>query len=944
MPDIPNLTEAETRKRYIDSDLTRLGWILSGPKADVQMEYAVTDMAGVAGQAGFVDYVLFGADGRPLAVIEAKKASKDPKIGQEQAKLYADCLEKKFGRRPVMFTTNGFETYYWDDKSAPPRKVSGLFSKNDLDKLIKRREETARNNVTLNQVPIDENITGRYYQMEAIRAVCDNISKNHRKSLLVMATGTGKTRTAASLTDVLSRAGYVTNVLFLADRTALVDQANDAFKEHLKAMSLCNLCRNKDDRSARVVFSTYSTILNAIDKVKSEDGNQLFTPAHFDLIIIDESHRSIFKKYRAIFEYFDALLVGLTATPKDDVDHNTYDFFDLPNYAPTYAYDYTTAEAKDHVLVPYHVMKVTTKFQREGIKYKDLSQEDKEQFDEKFTEDDPIVENDIEGNKYIDSNKLNKYVFNTNTVDTVLQNLMQSGIKVNGDQIGKTIIFAQSTSHADFIVKRFNILYPQFNGKCCKRVVCADSYSKNLIDEFKIADSDFRIAVSVDMMDTGIDVPECVNLIFFKAVFSKTKFWQMIGRGTRTCRGLQCLDGINGEYTDKSYFLIFDYCQNFEFFSENQNGFEMSGTTSLTESIFRKRTRLAGYLQEAEFISEKYQNWRKEIVDELHKQVSNLNPELSVVRLQRQYVEKYRIEDAFKHLADGDIKELCEKLASLVFSEDTDEMAKRFDNLIFGLCTSSMLKNIKGVNQGKGQLIAIAKRLRKKFTIPQVAAKAQILSAIADGSFLKEAGILDYEQLRKELRDLMKFLETEGREVIITSLKDENVVVENNLTTAPAYSFETYRQKVESYLKDHADSGAILKLRTNEPLNDDDRKEIENILVNELGSKEDYDNAYAGKDFGLMIREVVHLDHDAAMKAFSAFINDHSLNPQQIDLVKKVISHIELNGYMDSPKLLMKAPFSYPVSWNKLFNPTQMAAIISTINSVKRNAMFLREN
>ena len=409
-----DLSEFGTRKRFIDIDLKFMGWKFTSPDADVQEEYRVEDMAGVPGQPGFCDYVLFGKDGLPLAVVEAKRTRKDPNIGRKQAVLYADCLERKFGRRPMMFTTNGFETYFWDDQTAPQRKVSGIFSKDDLQKLMNRRTER----MDLMGVSIDDKITDRFYQKEAIRAVCEQITQGFRKHLLVMATGAGKTRTASSLTDVLSRGRWVTNILFLADRTALVKQAKDDFKNYLPDMSLCNLCSNKDDRNARIVFSTYPTILNAIDDTKSKDGRQLFTPAHFDLIIIDESHRSIFKKYRAIFEYFDAFMVGLTATPKTDVDRNTYDFFEMEHGVPTYAYDYETAVHQDHVLVPYYNYEVKTKFLGEGITYDDLSDEDKERYEDDFIEDGQLPD-------FIPSAALNQFVFNETTVDTVLQDLSE---------------------------------------------------------------------------------------------------------------------------------------------------------------------------------------------------------------------------------------------------------------------------------------------------------------------------------------------------------------------------------------------------------------------------------------------------------------------------------------------------------------------------------------
>ena len=675
-------SEFETRKRYIDIDMKLAGWQFTGPEADVQTEYPVEGMAGVVGQAGYVDYVLFGKDGLPLAVVEAKRTSKDPNIGRKQAVLYADCLERKFGRRPMMFTTNGFETYFWDDQSGPQREVSGIFSKDDLQKLMNRRTER----LELLSIPVDDKITDRYYQKEAIRAVCERIEQGFRKHLLVMATGTGKTRTASSLTDVLSRGKYVTNILFLADRTALVKQARDDFKNYLPDMSLCNLCTNKDDRSARIVFSTYPTMLNAIDTAKSKDGQRLFTPAHFDLIIIDESHRSIFKKYRAIFEYFDALLVGLTATPKTDVDRNTYDFFEMEHGVPTYAYDYETAVEQDHVLVRYYNYEVKTKFLEDGITYDDLSDEDKARYEEDFTEDGLMPD-------FIPSAKLNKFVFNETTVDTVLQDLMEHGIRVEGgDRLGKTIIFAQNKRHAEFILQRFNKLYPKYKGVFAQRVICDDAYAQTVIDDFKKPDKPPFIAVSVDMMDTGIDVPECVNLVFFKKVRSKTKFWQMIGRGTRLCKDLACMDQIDGEYTDKRRFIIFDYFGNFEFFREHKEGFEARETKSLSENIFDKRVKLISLLQERVYAGQDFQTWRAELMDICHEQVTALNQDLTAVRLRLRYVEKYKERTAFQHISEGDKSELMQHIAPLVQMDEKDEFAKRFDNFMYGLMLANMEK------------------------------------------------------------------------------------------------------------------------------------------------------------------------------------------------------------------------------------------------------------
>lgn len=925
-----DLSEFQTRKIYIDVDLKFMGWKFDGTDADVQEEYPVQGMTGVVGQMGYCDYVLFGKDGLPLAVIEAKRTSKDPNIGRKQAVLYADCLERKFGRRPMMFTTNGFETYYWDDQSGPQRKVSGVFSKEDLQKLMNRRAERQE----LMSIPIDDKITDRYYQKEAIRAVCDQIEQGFRKHLLVMATGTGKTRTASSLTDVLSRGKWITNVLFLADRTALVKQAKDDFKRYLPDMSLCNLCSNKDDRNARIVFSTYPTILNAIDDTKSKDGRQLFTPAHFDLIIIDESHRSIFKKYRAIFEYFDALMVGLTATPKTDVDRNTYDFFEMEHGVPTYAYDYETAVYQDHVLVPYYNYEVKTKFLDEGITYDDLSDEDKERYEDDFIEDGMMPD-------FIPSAALNKFVFNEKTVDMVLQDLMERGIKVaGGDRLGKTIIFAQNKRHAEFILERFNKLYPQYHGSFAQRVICDDSYAQTIIDDFKQPEKEPHIAVSVDMMDTGIDVPECVNLVFFKKVRSKAKFWQMIGRGTRLCKGLSCVDQIDGVYTDKRRFLIFDYCGNFEYFREHKEGYEARETKTLSENIFGKQIKIAMALQESTFAGENYQLWRNELIETCHKQVTALNPELISVKLRMQYVEKYKKQDAFLSISEGDKGELLTQIAPLVQSEETDEFAKRFDNFMYGLMLAH-IEQVPAFKYAKKQLCDTASLLERKANIPQIKEKLPLLQEIHTDVFWDANDILLFEKVRKELRGLIRFLDEEdgGQKRITTKLTDPIIDSQEGVQLDIAYDFEDYRAKVNRYVNEHGNTLAIYKLTHNIPLATGDYQELERVLTSELGSKEDYKREFGDTPFGLLVRKIAKLNHEAAMQAFSAFINDQSLNQKQIAFVKKIINHIELNGYMENVSELTKPPFDKPVSFIKLFDAKTRTALIATINQIRENAV-----
>lgn len=926
-----DLSEFSTRKIYIDAMLLGMDWELEGPDSDVSQEYEVEGMAGVPGQKGYVDYVLWGKDGKPLAVVEAKKACKDPNTGRTQARLYADCLELRFGQRPVMFTTNGFDTFFWDDKGGPQRKVSRIFSKTDLERIIERR--TSR--LPLESITISNAITDRYYQQAAIRSVCEEISRGVRKHLLVMATGTGKTRTAASLVDVLSRGHHITNVLFLADRTALVSQAKDDFKTYLPNMSLCNLCANKDDASARIVFSTYPTIMNAIDREKSKDGGMLFSPAHFDLIIIDESHRSIFKKYRAIFEYFDAILLGLTATPKTEVARNTYEFFELENGVPTYAYDYDTAVHQDHVLVPYYNYEVTTKFLSEGITYEELSDEDKERYEDDFTEDGVMPDS-------IPSQALNDFVFNQKTVDLVLQDLMERGIMVNGgERIGKTIIFAQNKRHAEFILERFNKLYPQYHGTWASRVVCDDSYAQTVIDNFKEAEKTPYIVVSVDMMDTGIDVPACVNLVFFKKVRSKTKFWQMIGRGTRLCPELTCTDLIEREeYTGKKRFLIFDYCGNFEYFRQVKHTTEGEVPISLSENIFRKCVRLVAAFQDASKFDGAYQPWRRELTELCQGRIAGLNTDLFHVQLALKHVEKFKKPEAFICLSELDQQELTEHIAPLVHFDEADAMALRFDNFIYGFILN-VLDESPLVRRDMARLVTTARLLEKKSSIPQVAAKLPLLRQISDPELWKDIDICKLEDIRRELRALIRFLdEGSKRKDIITILTDPILDSTAGIPLPEEDPFESYKMKVNRYIEEHKNSLAIYNLTHNISLTRKDYEELERVFTQELGSKEDYVKTFGDTPFGLLIRKIAKLDHEAVLAAFSEFINDQSLNSRQIAFVQKVITHIEQNGYIEDISVLTKAPFDKPAKLLD-FDERRQERLLAVIKSVRDNALVI---
>lgn len=880
---VDEISEFKTRKLYIDLELQLAGWTLG---SDWVEEVPLQGMPSTSGE-GRADYVLYGDDGKPLAVLEAKKTSVDPRIGKQQAKLYADCLEQETGRRPIIFYTNGFEYYLWDDTAYPERRVSGPYTKEELEWTLYKRI----NRGSLNAVYIQESITNRAYQKMAIQAVCDTLQKGHRKALLVMATGSGKTRTAISLVDVLMTKGWVKNVLFLADRTALVRQARKNFKALMPELSLCNLLDGKDNPESRMVFSTYPTMMNAIDDTKSKDGSRLFTSGHFDLIIIDESHRSIYKKYQAIFDYFDGILVGLTATPKSDIDKNTYHIFDLENNVPTYAYELGEA-IDDGYLVPYHTIETKLKFMEEGIHYDDLSDEEKEQFEETF--DDDVT--DISGEA------LNSFLFNTTTVDTVIQDLMTKGIMVEGgDKLGKTVIFAKNKKHADFIIQRFDVLYPAGKG-CFARPVYNDiKYVDSLIDDFSTKEKLPQIAVSVDMLDTGIDIPELVNLVFFKKVRSKAKFWQMIGRGTRLC------EDLFGVGIDKDCFRIFDYCSNFEYFRENKQGKEAKLVKSLTENLFNVKVSISRELQGLEYQQENYISHREALIKELLTAICSLDEARFDCRMKLRYIHTYNQKNSWNALNDTDIRELAEYIAPLIPAIEDDELAKRFDYLMLTI----ELADLQGLQASKPKLkvVETADRLSTKGTIAAVKRQEAMILRIQTQEFWDEADLFDYEDVRIALRDLLKFLDSQEGRIYYTDFADEVLEVKENEGEYMANDLQSYRKKVNQYLKAHQDDMVVYKLRHNKPLTRDDLRHLERILWHDLGTKNDYVSTFGEEPLLKLATRIVGLEPTAANDAFSEFLTDETMTIQQMEFVKLVVNHVIANGTVDK-HLINEFPFN----------------------------------
>ncbi|HDO9657952.1 TPA: DEAD/DEAH box helicase family protein [Clostridioides difficile] len=913
---IDEVSEFETRKRYINIELKLAGWEFG---KDIGEEIEVQGMPNESG-VGYVDYVLYGANGKPLAVVEAKRTSKDPKIGQQQAKLYADCLEKRYSQRPVIFLTNGFDMYIWDEYS--DRKVYGFYKKSELQLMIDRRKSKQ----SLTSVTINDEISNRYYQKEAIRAVCEALENKQRKTLLVCATGTGKTRIAISIVDVLSRHNWIKNILFLADRKALVKQAKKSFTKLLPNLALCNLLDSKDSpEDARMIFSTYPTMMNAIDDTKSKDGKRLFTPGHFDLIIIDESHRSIYKKYKSIFDYFDSYLMGLTATPKDEIDKNTYSVFDMENGVPTYAYEYNKA-VEDGYLVDYTSIEFKTKIMEDGIKYDELSDEEKEEYENTFNDDESIGDE-------IGNNAVNEWLFNSDTIDLVLNKLMTEGLKIEGEEkIGKTIIFAKNTKHARAIVERFNKLYPKYGGNFVKAVDYSINYVDSIIDDFSDKNKLPQIAVSVDMLDTGIDIPEILNLVFFKKVRSKTKFWQMIGRGTRLCPDLLGVD------MDKERFLIFDFCNNFEFFKFNPKGFEGNKAETLTEKLFNIKVSMVKELQDIKYIEGEYAELRKELLEELITSVKALNEDSYIVRMNLSYVHKYKNENVWSNIGAVAQNEIREYISPLITSYSDDELAKRFDVVMYNIQLAYLQNN--NASKGIRHVMATAEKLSKLGTIPQIQQQKYTIEKAMTEDFWEDSDIFEVEEVRISLRELIKYLEKSSQKIYYTSFEDMIVAEDRNDSVYNANNLKNYKKKVEYYLNSHKDELAIFKLRNNKKITKQDVETLEEILLKQLGNCDDYKKEFGDTPVSQLVRRLVGLDREAANEAFSEFLNNKSFNTKQIHFVKLIVDYVVKNGFIEDNKVLMEDPFRTVGSIIDLFENhiEERNKLIKTINEIKENA------
>ena len=908
-----DITEYQTRKLYIDAMLEDAGW------TEGKNWLNEVELAGMPNKSnvGFADYVLYGDDGKALAVIEAKRTCVDVAVGRQQAKLYADLLEKKYGRRPVIFLTNGFETRIQDNQY-PERKVAAIYSKRDLEKLFNL--QTMR--TSLKNIVVNKNIAGRWYQEAAVKAVGQSFDeKNRRKALLVMATGSGKTRTVMALCDVLLKHGWVKNILFLADRTSLVTQAKRSFTNLMPDLTLTNLCDGKQNANARCVFSTYQTMMGCIDDIKDDEG-KLFTCGHFDLLICDEAHRSIYNKYRDIFNYFDAPLVGLTATPKDDIDKNTYEVFELESGVPTYGYELAEA-VKDGYLVDFLSVETELKFIEQGIAYDELSDEEKDEYEKTFiTETGEIPEK-------IAPSALNNWVFNEDTIRKVLNILMQDGLKIDyGENLGKTIIFAKNHDHAEKILEIFNKEYPHLKDYA-KVIDNKIKYAQSAIDEFSDPKKLPQIAISVDMLDTGIDIPEILNLVFFKKVMSKAKFWQMIGRGTRLCPGL-----LDGE--DKEKFYIFDFCGNFEFFRMNK-GKATANMLALQGAIFKLKAQIAFKLQDLAYQTKDLIAFRKTLVEDMVRKVRELNRDNFAVRQHLKYVEFYSNQDNYVSLTYENTLTMGEELAPLIIPDKDEPKAVRFDALMYGIELAYLAG--KPYSKARSDLTKKINAVAGVANIPEIMAQADFLNKLIHTDYIANAGINEFECIRKNLRDLIKYI-PKGGPKYTTNFIDDIIGKEIKPAEIENDDLKNYKMKAEYYVRQNQDQIAIKKLRTNLPLTKADIASLEKVLWSELGTKADYEAEYGQKPLGEFVRELVGLDMNAAKEAFADYLNDVNLDSRQIYFVNQIVEYIVHNGMMKDFSVLQEAPFTDQGSIVDVFTDMNTwFGIRKVIETINNNAM-----
>lgn len=949
--------EYETRKYLIDVALREAGWDLKGVN-DKEFKVEGMPLSTNPTGIGYVDYVLWNDDGKPLAVVEAKKTMESASKGENQAQLYAECIEKMFGLRPVMFYTNGFDTFIWDDQfNKKARPIYGFYTKQELQTIFFRRE----NRKDIRKFALDTHITDRAYQLRSIKSVAEHFSGNdkhsgnligtNRGALLVLATGTGKTRVSIALSKLLFQGNWAKRILFLADRVSLVKQAKRNYSKFLPDYSIVNLLEDKENLDTRLVFSTYQTMMGLIDDIKDGD-ERFYGVGHFDLVIFDEAHRSIYRKYQAIFHYFDSLFLGLTATPKKSIDHNTYQIFGLADKSPTDAYTFEEAVANKH-LVEYRSIEVPTKFLTEGIKYNELSKEEQEEFEKEILDGEKAS-----GNEWVDKNALNQWLFNKDTAIKTLKFILDNGIKKRGgDEIGKTIIFAKNQKHAHFLKDMLLEIDKELYGNEYAKVIThSEPKSQEFIERF--CDDDVerlpQIAISVDMLDTGIDAPSVVNLVFYKPVKSYTKFWQMIGRGSRL------RPDLFGPGEHKQRFLIFDLCGNFEFFSENPEGIETNIQKSLTETVYHLKLHLAEYLKTDKFKDNiELSDYRKQLLDDLHAQIAVLDEDRFDVKMKLETVRKYGKgnRDLWNYLEKKDIQTIEDELAILVKPPKGDtDLARFYDRLLYTL----MIKRLETPETKAfmsefinpiSKVAGISKKLLEKTTIPKVADKKELIKLPLNEDFWKDNGIGHLEKIRAGIRDLIRYIDRDDTKYVTTDFKDEiyakPVDVHNNPEGIEAEGkyispFQNNVHRLEEIIRENKNHMTVSRIRSGNQITEDELKALETLLMNGKLKKEEIEKEL-GKQLNLVefIIELTGLSEESVDKAFAKFINEYQLNSIQIEFLDTIKKFFTSNGKINPEKLYDSEAFKkfHSQGIDGVFNDEQADRIFKIVEKINKHGI-----
>lgn len=882
--------EAKTRTQLIDAMLVKAGWDVGNP-AQVGQEVEVKFPDNPSGK-GYVDYVLWGDNGQPLAVIEAKKSGTvNLQAGREQARLYANSFEYMGFQRPVIFYSNGYETFIWDDHQYNAyRPVYGFYSKESLEYLIYQRHYRA---AELERFNPELKIADRPYQIEAIKTVAAHFQNQRRKALIIQATGTGKTRVSIALAELLLRTGWAKRVLFLCDRKELRVQADDAFKQSLPSEPRCIIGETRQiDESARIYIATYPGMMNRFAQLDV---------GFFDLIIADESHRSIYNKYRDIFDYYDALQVGLTATPVKFISRNTFDIFDCETTDPTFEFGLDAAiNNEPPYLVPFRVKDLTTEFLREGIHYNDLTPEQQQQLEEDLGEEEAR-------NTTIAGKDIGRKIFSEETDRVILENLIDNGIKdETGSLVGKTIIFAQRQDHAEHLEKLFCKMYPQYGTKVCKVIHNAIPHVDSLIKEFKKPNNDFRIAISVDMLDTGIDVPEIVNLVFAKPVKSWVKFWQMIGRGTRL------RPNLFGPGRDKAEFLIFDHYGNFDFFEEEYKEPEDTGSKSLLQTTFEGRLALA---QAA--LKQNHTAGYDVGIRLLKEDINDLPDESIAVRRNLRVVHQLQQTDLLDKLDARTQHLLAETIAPLMSSRVLrDKHATALDKLMAEI-ERCFVENASCFEDGKTALIAEVERLA--INIQAVRQKDTIIEEVKSAAFWAAPSIQKLEHARLELRGIMKYrkpLVYPGADTQTTTTKDGEVwIQEREVYITGANEAMIYRRRLKGILDKMLSNNPILqKIHNGEAIGESDLETLTStILTTHPGVSLEVLNEFYGRtadQLDLTVREIIGLDPQAVEEHFKKFLHAHpTLTAQQVRFMNLLKNYIAQHGSI-VVETLYDAPFT----------------------------------